>query len=118
MIAGFRCVLLMLPARRLALPRELPTMADGDLLAMFDKPTNNAGAEPAQPDDGDVATRTILPVCLISQDGSGEASSLKIHEEGLDILRGLGATPVATLSVAGMYRTGKSFFLIVCYQGH
>ena len=64
-----------------------------------------AGAPDGSPD------KTIHPVCLISQEGRGESASLKIHEEGLDILRGLGTTPVATLSVAGMYRTGKSFFL-------
>ena len=57
------------------------------------------------------APTTIHPVCLISQEGTGPDSSLKVHEEGLDILRGLGQTPVATVSVAGMYRTGKSFFL-------
>lgn len=54
---------------------------------------------------------TIQPVCLISQQGTGPDSALVIHDEGLDVLRGLGQTPVATVSVAGMYRTGKSFFL-------
>eukprot|EP01052_Picozoa_sp_SAG31_P012623 SAG31_NODE_742_length_12424_cov_16.082353_14_plen_838_part_00 len=47
------------------------------------------------------------PVCLISQDGD----QLQVHEAGLEVLRQLGTTPVATIAVAGMYRTGKSFFL-------
>ena len=54
---------------------------------------------------------TIKPICLISQQGTGPESKLVIHDEGLAVLKSLGTTPVATVSVAGMYRTGKSFFM-------
>ena len=63
------------------------------------------------------AAEPNMPVCLISQEGTGEGSSLVIHEEGLAVLRALGTTPVATVAVAGMYRTGKSFFLNQLFPG-
>ncbi len=47
------------------------------------------------------------PVCLISQQGE----QLRVHEDGLALLDSLGSAPLATLAVAGNYRTGKSFFL-------
>jgi hypothetical protein len=47
------------------------------------------------------------PVCLISQQGD----QLRVHEDGLALLDSLGSSPLATLAVAGNYRTGKSFFL-------
>lgn len=99
--------------------------AEGDLLGMFGDASPPAAPVSASAGDGSLLNmvaapvpaadhpeeKTIRPVCLISQQGTGESCSLKIHEEGLEVLRGLGTTPVATLSVAGMYRTGKSFFL-------
>ena len=47
------------------------------------------------------------PVCLISQHGD----ELRVHDDGLALLATLGTAPLATLAVAGNYRTGKSFFL-------
>ena len=47
------------------------------------------------------------PICLISQEGE----QLQVHADGMALLGRLGTTPVATVAVAGMYRTGKSFFL-------
>ena len=40
-----------------------------------------------------------------------------MHADGVAMLQGLGSTPVATLSVAGVYRTGKSFFLNQLIKG-
>mmetsp|Transcript_4429 Transcript_4429/g.13983 ORF Transcript_4429/g.13983 Transcript_4429/m.13983 type:complete len:98 (-) Transcript_4429:11-304(-) len=53
--------------------------------------------------------------CLVkqvagSQGPDGEAL-LEVCEEGLAILESLGSDGVSVLAVAGMYRTGKSFFL-------
>eukprot|EP01051_Picozoa_sp_SAG22_P006453 SAG22_NODE_423_length_10665_cov_7.110543_6_plen_590_part_00 len=47
------------------------------------------------------------PVCLVVQEGE----ELRLHEDGLALLNGLGAAPVAVIAVAGLYRTGKSFLL-------
>jgi hypothetical protein len=47
------------------------------------------------------------PVLLVSQNGT----QLQVHEDGLAVLAGIGSAPVATVAVAGMYRTGKSFLL-------
>ena len=49
----------------------------------------------------------MTPTLLVSQDGP----NLKVHDEGIALLNGLGTAPVATVAVAGMYRTGKSFLL-------
>lgn len=46
-------------------------------------------------------------MCLISQQGD----ELRVHDDGLALLASLGSAPLATLAVAGNYRTGKSFFL-------
>jgi hypothetical protein len=48
------------------------------------------------------------PVCLVAQE---EDDSLRVCAEGIALLDGLGAAPVAVLAVAGLYRTGKSFLL-------
>ena len=60
---------------------------------------------PAQPPS--VADRGAEPVCLVEQDGE----RLRVAPEGLALLQSLGSSPVAVITVAGNYRTGKSFFL-------
>ena len=60
------------------------------------------------------AAGKIKPTLLVSQDGA----NLRVHDEGLDLLRALGTAPVATVAVAGMYRTGKSFLLNQLCGGH
>ena len=53
-------------------------------------------------------------VCLISQCeelGSDGESLLKVNEAGVALLESLGQERVSVIAVAGMYRTGKSFFL-------
>ena len=64
--------------------------------------------------NGSQAT-TPTVVRLITQDenelGEDGEALLRVEEEGLQLLESLNETRVAVCSVAGMYRTGKSFFL-------
>ena len=63
--------------------------------------------------DGAPTTPTV--VRLIAQDdtalGEDGESLLRVEPEGLKLLESLGSERVAVCSVAGIYRTGKSFFL-------
>ena len=58
---------------------------------------------------------TPTVVRLITQDenetGEDGEALLRVEQEGLQLLESLNETRVAVCSVAGMYRTGKSFFL-------
>jgi hypothetical protein len=48
------------------------------------------------------------PVCLVAQSGDG---GLEVDPAGLRVLQSVGQAPVAVISVAGLYRTGKSYHL-------
>ena len=71
------------------------------------------GAKVKRDDAGAATTPTV--VRLITQDenelGEDGEALLRVEEEGLQLLESLNETRVAVCSVAGMYRTGKSFFL-------
>jgi hypothetical protein len=71
------------------------------------------GAKVKFDDAGAATTPTV--VRLITQDenevGEDGEALLRVEEEGLQLLESLNETRVAVCSVAGMYRTGKSFFL-------
>ena len=47
------------------------------------------------------------PVCLIAQIDD----KITVETAGLEVLQSIGSAPVAVISVAGLYRTGKSYFL-------
>ena len=56
----------------------------------------------------------IRCACLVRQldtcAADGE-SALEVTDEGIALLESLGPGPVVVIAVAGVYRTGKSFFL-------
>ncbi len=58
-------------------------------------------------DASDQLQESAEPVCLVAQDGA----ELCVAPEGMALLQSLGSATVAVITVAGNYRTGKSFFL-------
>eukprot|EP01051_Picozoa_sp_SAG22_P017815 SAG22_NODE_2839_length_2165_cov_1.673282_2_plen_364_part_01 len=76
-------------------------------------PGRNEAAAGIRSAGGGGGTR-LAPTLLVSQDGS----NLKVHDEGTQLLAELGTAPVATVAVAGMYRTGKSFLLNQLLSGN
>ena len=63
-----------------------------------------ATAEVAEARQGD---EVAAPVCIVAQDGD----KLCVNPDGMALLQSLESVPVAVIAVAGLYRTGKSFFM-------
>ena len=61
-------------------------------------------AEVAEARQGD---EVAAPVCIVAQDGD----KLCVNPDGMALLQSLESVPVAVIAVAGLYRTGKSFFM-------